>query len=106
MKQVMSNEWASERTCPKCGTRLAENTAEGLCPACLLALNPATQTELPNKTGPAYIQAAHQDTGGTEKTLTLGTNGTGYFDRNASITLGLDSTPSSVFSSSRSKKPQ
>lgn len=42
----MSNTTSPDRKCPKCGTPLAANTTEGLCPACLLALNLMTQTQL------------------------------------------------------------
>ena len=36
-----------ERKCGKCGAPLAADAPEGLCPRCLMALNLATQTEVP-----------------------------------------------------------
>jgi HEAT repeat protein/predicted Ser/Thr protein kinase len=38
--------------CARCGAALAANAPEGLCPRCLLALNLATQTVLPEDLGP------------------------------------------------------
>jgi serine/threonine protein kinase len=48
----MSDNLSAKRICPKCSAPLAANTVEGLCPACLLALNLAAQTELTGETGP------------------------------------------------------
>ena len=38
--------------CNRCGAPLPPNAPEGLCPRCLVALNLATQTEVPGETGP------------------------------------------------------
>jgi serine/threonine protein kinase len=38
--------------CHRCGSELPPDSPEGLCPRCLLALNLATQTEIPGETGP------------------------------------------------------
>ena len=48
----MNENIPANRTCPKCGAPLAPTTVDGLCPACLLALNLAAQTELTGETGP------------------------------------------------------
>ncbi|HEU6446862.1 MAG TPA: DUF4019 domain-containing protein [Verrucomicrobiae bacterium] len=42
--------------CPKCGAPLPADSPEGLCPRCLVAMNLATQTELPGETGPHGTQ--------------------------------------------------
>ncbi len=39
--------------CNRCGTPLPPDSPEGLCPRCLIAMNLATQTEIPGETGPA-----------------------------------------------------
>src|SRR5215469_15032310 len=39
--------------CNRCGAPLPPDSPEGLCPRCLIALNLATQTEIPGETGPA-----------------------------------------------------
>ena len=38
--------------CQRCGTPLPPDAPEGLCPRCLVALNLATQTDVPGETGP------------------------------------------------------
>src|SRR5208283_940423 len=38
--------------CHRCGTPLPPDAPEGLCPRCLVALNLATQTDVPGETGP------------------------------------------------------
>jgi serine/threonine protein kinase len=44
-------------SCPKCGAPLAAGTVDGLCPACLLALNLASQTDFTGETAPAGAKA-------------------------------------------------
>src|SRR5664279_2392071 len=46
-----------DRKCERCGTPLAADAPEGLCPRCLMALNLATQTEAPGaEAGPGGTQ--------------------------------------------------
>ena len=44
------------KQCPKCGTALSADAMEGLCPACLLSMNLATQTDPGADAGAAHIQ--------------------------------------------------
>jgi serine/threonine protein kinase len=39
------------KNCPKCGASMPPDSPEGLCPRCLIALNLATQTEIPGEPG-------------------------------------------------------
>ena len=48
----MNETMSQNPKCARCGTSLATDTVEGLCPACLLALNVATQTESSGEFGP------------------------------------------------------
>ena len=41
------------KNCPKCGAPMPPDSPEGLCPRCLIALNLATQTEIPGEPGAA-----------------------------------------------------
>jgi serine/threonine protein kinase len=41
--------------CNRCGAPLTPDSPEGLCPRCLIAMNLATQTEIPGETGPAKV---------------------------------------------------
>ncbi|HXB58839.1 MAG TPA: serine/threonine-protein kinase, partial [Candidatus Acidoferrales bacterium] len=41
--------------CPKCGAPVPSDSPEGLCPRCLIALNLATQTEIPGEPGTTKI---------------------------------------------------
>ena len=41
------NENSHTPKCPRCGASLATDVPDGLCPRCLVALNFATQTEIP-----------------------------------------------------------
>jgi serine/threonine protein kinase len=50
------NETSSK--CNRCGVLLPPDAPEGLCPRCLIALNLATQTEIPGETGPSGTIAA------------------------------------------------
>src|ERR1051325_8494844 len=43
---------SNDSKCPKCGAILPPDAPEGLCPRCLVAMNLATQTEIPGETGP------------------------------------------------------
>jgi serine/threonine protein kinase len=42
------------KNCPKCGASTPPDSPEGLCPRCLIALNLATQTEIPGEPGAVY----------------------------------------------------
>jgi tRNA A-37 threonylcarbamoyl transferase component Bud32/type II secretory pathway pseudopilin PulG len=44
--------------CPKCGAPMPPDAVEGLCPRCLIALNLATQTEIPGEPGTARVPPA------------------------------------------------
>src|ERR1700722_12736346 len=44
--------------CNRCGAPLTPDSPEGLCPRCLIAMNLATQTEIPGETGPAKTPPA------------------------------------------------
>jgi serine/threonine protein kinase len=46
------------KNCPKCGTSMPPDSPEGLCPRCLIALNLATQTEIPGEPGVAKAPPA------------------------------------------------
>ena len=48
----MNENVSPNRPCPKCGAPLAAGTVDGLCPACLLALNLASQTDVTGETAP------------------------------------------------------
>ena len=39
------------KSCPKCGAPMPPESPEGLCPRCLIALNLATQTDIPGEPG-------------------------------------------------------
>jgi serine/threonine protein kinase len=41
----MSEKMEAKKQCPKCGAALSPEAVEGLCPACLLSMNLATQTD-------------------------------------------------------------
>ncbi|MBI5388289.1 MAG: protein kinase [Verrucomicrobia bacterium] len=43
------NENSHTSKCPRCGATLAADAPDGLCPRCLVALNFATQTEIPDE---------------------------------------------------------
>src|SRR4029434_8482775 len=49
---VMNGPESPGNICPKCGAHLPAGAPEGLCPACLLAMNLAAPTELPDALGP------------------------------------------------------
>jgi len=54
----MNDALSPNRPCPKCGAPLAAGTVDGLCPACLLALNLASQTDFTgDKTPPPAAPA-------------------------------------------------
>jgi serine/threonine protein kinase/heme/copper-type cytochrome/quinol oxidase subunit 2 len=42
---------ATPKNCPKCGAPMPQDSPEGLCPRCLIALNLATQTDIPGEPG-------------------------------------------------------
>src|SRR3984957_8753248 len=44
--------------CNRCGAPMPPDSPEGLCPRCLIAMNLATQTEIPGETGPAKVPPA------------------------------------------------
>ncbi len=44
--------------CPKCGAPLVAGTVDGLCPACLMALNLASQTDFTGQTAPHGVPPA------------------------------------------------
>jgi NMD protein affecting ribosome stability and mRNA decay len=46
----MNDDVSPNRPCPKCGAPLAGGTVDGLCPACLLALNLASQSGFTGET--------------------------------------------------------
>jgi hypothetical protein len=46
---------APPKTCPKCGTSMPPDSPEGLCPRCLIAVNLATQTDIPGEPGAAKV---------------------------------------------------
>jgi serine/threonine protein kinase len=54
------NDNKQSAACPKCGAPLASGTVDGLCPACLLALNLATQTECSGATNPLGAKVAKE----------------------------------------------
>ena len=54
----MNDNISASQSCPKCGAPVAGGTVEGLCPACLLALNLASQTNIPGEMGPNEGRAA------------------------------------------------
>src|SRR5579864_5813795 len=49
--QPASSTQATPKNCPRCGTSMPADSPEGLCPRCLMALNLATQTEIPGEPG-------------------------------------------------------
>ena len=53
----MNENVAPNPSCPKCGAPLAAGTVDGLCPACLLALNLASQTGFTGESGPPGAKA-------------------------------------------------
>ena len=57
-KQVMNENISPAGQCPKCGAPLAAGTVDGLCPACLMALNLASQTDFTGETAPHGVQTA------------------------------------------------
>jgi tRNA A-37 threonylcarbamoyl transferase component Bud32 len=46
------------KNCPKCGVPMPPDSPEGLCPRCLIALNLATQTDIPGEPGAAKATPA------------------------------------------------
>ena len=48
----MNENVSPNPSCPKCGAPLAAGTVDGLCPACLLGLNLASQTDFTGEAGP------------------------------------------------------
>jgi capsular polysaccharide biosynthesis protein/predicted Ser/Thr protein kinase len=53
----MNEKPAATKQCPKCGAALSAEAVEGLCPACLLSMNLATQTDPGAETGPGADRA-------------------------------------------------
>ncbi len=49
----MSESDKKETKCQRCGATLTSAALEGICPRCLMALNLATQTNMPGETGPS-----------------------------------------------------
>ena len=56
----MNESPAAKKHCPKCGVALSPEAVEGLCPACLLSMNLATQTDPGGEAGPAGAGHARQ----------------------------------------------
>jgi tRNA A-37 threonylcarbamoyl transferase component Bud32 len=54
----MNENVSSNRPCPKCGAPLAAGTVDGLCPACLLALNLASQTDFTGEAASQSVKTA------------------------------------------------
>ncbi|MDB6027982.1 MAG: hypothetical protein JWM68_4205, partial [Verrucomicrobiales bacterium] len=48
----MSETDKKENKCQRCNVTLTSDAPEGLCPRCLMALNLATQTDIPSEAGP------------------------------------------------------
>lgn len=51
--QPIASPQVVPKNCPKCGASTPLDSPEGLCPRCLIALNLATQTEIPGEPGAA-----------------------------------------------------
>jgi serine/threonine protein kinase len=53
----MNEKPAAKKQCPKCGATLSAEAVQGLCPACLLSMNLATQTDPGAEAGPGARHA-------------------------------------------------
>jgi serine/threonine protein kinase len=53
----MNEKPATKKQCPKCGATLSAEAVQGLCPACLLSMNLATQTDPGTEAGPGARHA-------------------------------------------------
>jgi len=54
----MNEDLSPSAPCPKCGAPLADGTVDGLCPACLMALNLASQTDFTGQSAPHGVPPA------------------------------------------------